>query len=354
MADKADPIEKKASREATDWSILLKDDAENEELRRDFEAWLAHSSVNASAWRALQQASQAMDTATPVFSDRWKPFLAEARGEASSSGEDVSRWKSKRALQSTPGLRSPSVRHKRRRSALRLGGIAVAASLLAVLAGPDLLLDLRADYTTGKAEIRTIDLPDDSRITLAPESALDIAYTPGERGIRLLAGEAFFEVAPNGERPFRAAADSIEVTVLATGFGLRRSEDGAEVAVEHGRVRVDHADVSTPFAETLTAGEAVQVGWAGGAERSDAPIDQIAAWRRSQLVARDEPFGAVVDELRRYYGGRIILMDEELARRPVTGVYNLADPVAALRAIARAQNAVVQRITPWLIVVTAS
>ena len=76
MADKADPIEKKASREATDWSILLKDDAENEELRRDFEAWLAHSSVNASAWRALQQASQAMDTATPVFSDRWEPFLA--------------------------------------------------------------------------------------------------------------------------------------------------------------------------------------------------------------------------------------------------------------------------------------
>lgn len=354
MADKADPIEKKASREATDWSILLKDDEENEQLRRDFEAWLAHSPVNASAWRALQQASRAMDRATPVFTDRWKPFLAEARGEAPSGGGDESRWGREHALQSMPGLRSPSARHKRRRSAIRLGGIAAAACLLAVLAGPDLLLDLRADYTTGKAEIRTIDLPDESRVTLAPESALAIAYTPGERGVRLLAGEAFFEVAPNGQRPFRAAADAIEVTVLATGFGLRRDEDGAEVAVEHGRVRVDHAAVSAPFAETLTAGEAVQVGWAGGAERSDAPVDQIAAWRRSQLVARDEPFGVVVDELRRYYGGRIILMDEGLARRPVTGVYNLADPVAALRAIARAQNAVVQRITPWLIIVSAS
>ena len=43
-----------------------------------------------------------------------------------------------------------------------------------------------------------------------------------------------------------------------------------------------------------------------------------------------------------------------LAARTVTGVYNLKDPGAALRAIARAHNAVIRYVTPWLILVSAS
>ena len=109
-----------------------------------------------------------------------------------------------------------------------------------------------------------------------------------------------------------------------------------------------------PVAETLTAGQSVRVSWAGRAERSDGPVDRIAAWRRDQLIARDEPLGAVVDGLRRYYAGKIIVADGVLAAQPVTGVYNLADPVEALRGIARAQNAVVRRITPWVVIVSAS
>jgi transmembrane sensor len=191
-------------------------------------------------------------------------------------------------------------------------------------------------------------------VTLAPQSAIDIAYTPGERRIRLLAGEAFFEVTANPERPFRVAAGAVDVTVLGTDFDVRRGEDGADVSVAHGVVRVDHATADPPVAETLTAGQSVRVSWAGRAQRSGGPAERVAAWRRNQLIARDEPLGAVVDELRRYYAGKIIVTDEALAARPVTGVYNLADPVEALRGIARAQKAVVRRVTPWVLIVSAS
>ena len=64
--------------------------------------------------------------------------------------------------------------------------------------------------------------------------------------------------------------------------------------------------------------------------------------------------GTVIDGLRRYYAGRIIITDDTLATRTVTGVYNLADPLAALRGIARAQNAVVRQVTPWVLLVSAS
>ncbi len=346
MTGKTDPIRKRASQQATDWLILLKDDPDDAELRRQFEAWRHESPVNATAWEAMQQASRAMDKATPVHSDRWKPLLDELRGET--------------RRDNTGDTRATVVRGRHtvgrigRRTAIRFGAIAAAACLLAILVGPELLLDLRADYATGTAETRTIRLPDDSTVTLAPESAIAVAYTPGERGIRLLAGQAFFEIAPDTGHPFKVATRSVDVTVLGTGFDVRRGDDGASVAVEHGMVRVDHATAAPPVSEALTAGQSVRVSWAGRAERSDRPVDQIAAWRRNQLIARDEPFDAVVDELRRYYAGGIIVTNAALAARPVTGVYNLADPVAALRGIARAQNAVVRRVTPWLIFVSAS
>lgn len=354
MTGNNDPVDKQASKEATNWLILLNDDPEDAGLRRAFEAWLEKSPANAAAWEAMQRASKAMDKARPVHTERWKPALAELRAKAETDGASAAPSKILRTRHPSPLNGRRTANWINRRQAIRFGGFAALACVLVVLVGPSLLLDLQADYATGTAETRIIRLPDDSAITLAPESAVAVAYTPDKRRIRLLAGAAFFEVAPNAERPFEVAAKTLDVTVLGTRFGVRRSDDGADIAVEHGTVRVGHPSTVPPVAETLTAGEAIRVSWAGRAERRAIPTDQIAAWRREELIARDAPLGRVVDQLRPYYAGRIVITDGALAARPVTGVYDLDDPVSALRAIARAQNAAVRRVTPWLIIVSAS
>ena len=354
MTGNTDAVEKQASKEATDWFILLKDDPDDAVLRREFEAWRQKSPVNATAWDAVQQASKAMDKARPVYADRWAPPLAKLRAQAQGEGANDQRPTVVGARRSADAQR-PSRRARRsRRRAMHFGGLAAAACLMAILVGPDLLRDLRADHATGTAEVRTVKLPDDTAVTLAPESAIAVSYTSAERYVRLLDGEAFFEVTQDMERPFRVAARGVDVTVLGTAFDVRRGDEGARVAVAEGVVRVSHDGAAPAVAETLAAGQLVQVSWAGQAERSDLPVDRVAAWRHNQLIARDQPLGAVVDELRRFYAGRIIVTDAALAARPVTGVYNLADPIAALRGIARAQNAAVRRITPWLILVSAS
>lgn len=346
MTGNTDPVQKQASKEATDWLILLKDDPDNVTLQREFQTWLETSPVNSAAWEAMQQASNAMNKARPVHTERWQPLLAELRGETVDRG----------AVDVPPKpVRMPHPDWSTaRRHAIGFGGIAAAVCFLAVLFGPGLLLDLRADHATGTGETKTIRLSDDSTVILAPESAIAVAYTSGERHIRLLAGRAFFDVVPNAERPFKVEARAVDVTVVGTGFDVRRGEDGASVAVEEGVVRVGHATMLPSVTETLTAGQLIQVSWEGRSERSSRPVDQIAAWRRNQLIARDEPLGTVVDELRRYYAGTIIVTDAALAARPVTGVYNLDDPIAALRGISRAQNGVVRRVTPWLIFISVS
>jgi len=331
MAGTIDPISTRASRQATDWLILLQDDPEDAALAGRFEAWLRQSPANADAWEATRRASGAIAAATPAFADRWRPYLDEARRQGR------------------------GVAPLRRRWAAGLGAVAaLAASIAVVVAGPGLLLGLRADLATGTAETRSVRLADDSVVVLAPESAIAVDFAAGERRIDLLAGEAFFEVAADPGRPFRVAAGPVDVVVLGTGFAVRRGDAGAEVGVEHGVVRVDRAEALPPVSQTLPAGGSLRVGWSGPAEPGRLPAGQVAAWRRNQLIAQDQPLGEIVDVLRRYHAGLIVVTDAALAARPVTGVYNLADPVEALRGVARAQKAVVRRVTPWLLLVSPS
>ena len=353
MAENKFSGEKQASREATEWMILLKDDPDDAALHTAFEAWLSKSPVHVSAWQDMQRASKAMDRAVPVFADKWQPMLADMRGER--GGPSVSTPVSQNARPEASRFASYlGARHIGRRQVVAFGAVAAAACLMLAVVGPDLLRNLRSDYATGTAETRTVRLADDSMVTLAPESAISVVYTPGDRQIRLLAGEAYFDVSPNPDRPFQVGVEAVTVTVLGTAFDVRRGADETDIAVSHGVVRVDTAAGNPPVTETLTAGQAVRISWSGHSKRGDSPVQQVAAWRQNQLIARDEPLGIVVDQLRRYYTGKIIVTDDALAAQSVTGVYNLADPVEALRGIARAQNAVVRRITPWLVVVSRS
>ena len=82
--------------------------------------------------------------------------------------------------------------------------------------------------------------------------------------------------------------------------------------------------------------------------------DEIAGTPEIALPAvRDRPLAEAIDELRGYHAGFILLTDGALGARRVSGVYNLNDPVAALSAMAGAQGAVVRRLSPWVLLVSA-
>lgn len=330
MAVAPDHDRQRASREATDWLILLQEDPDDPHLLQRFEAWLHNDPANEVAWEATQRTADAIATVPPTYSARRGAFAARQNMARS-------------AL-------SPHRRTRRRRT-VQLAGLAVAACL-ALLFAPNAVLRMQADFATGTAETRQIRLDDGSAVSLAPDTAIAVAYIAGERRVRLLRGEAFFEVTPNPDRPFRVASGDIAATVLGTAFDVRRTDGGTSVAVEHGVVRVDCTAASPPVSERLEAGQSVRVSWLGQSIRADQPPGQAAPWRKGQLIALDRPMHEVVDRLRPYVHGTIILADRAMAARPITGVYNLSDPVEALRGIAGAHGGTVRRITPWVLVVS--
>ena len=67
------------------------------------------------------------------------------------------------------------------------------------------------------------------------------------------------------------------------------------------------------------------------------------AWRRGQLVYHDQPLRTVVADLERYRGGRVLVLDDQLAAARVTGVFALGDPDAALDAIGTTLGVTVTR-----------
>lgn len=323
---------RRAGKEASVLFVLLSEQPDDPALKARIDAWCAESPLHDEVWQRTCRTYRMMGGSPARYEAEWR---------APAGPRDA-----------MPASSAPWPRHRRRR-ALLAGATLALAACLAIAAAPAVLLQLEADVVTATAELRTIDLEDGSRIRLAPRSAIDVAFSGEERRIRLLQGEAFFEVTPDARRPFRVVARDVVATVLGTAFEVALRDGGASVAVQHGQVRVDDGKAWPPLSTTLQAGDWLRVGAHAVTERGNRSPRDIGDWTASQLVARNRPIGEIVDRLRGYYGGVIVVQDSAFAGRLVSGVYDLRDPEATLRNLASAHDAVVRQLSPWMLLVTS-
>lgn len=316
-----------ALREAVDWTILIDDDPSSVELHDGLEAWRARDPLHERAWT---QASHASD----LIAQTRKVVLFPAASHQSRPAEALAHRKASRFR---PGRR------------IVLSGAAAAAA--AWLAVPQLLLQVRADHITAAGEERTVRLDDGSTVRLAPASAVRVAYTHGSRNVELLRGEAYFEVARNPARPFHVRSENAAVTVLGTGFDVRRGASGTDVAVRHGRVRVASSDRSRG-AVSLGVGDWVHVPDSGQVASGRGSASLVGAWTERRLTAVDRPLSEVLADLGRYHSGAIILTDRRFGQSSVTGTFEAGDPFRAASLIVQPHGGKVRQITPWLIIVS--
>ncbi|TWA66416.1 FecR family protein [Azospirillum brasilense] len=228
--------------------------------------------------------------------------------------------------------------------------LAAAALLLAigVHLQPTLALRLTADHRTDAGERREIALPDRSRLILDTDSAVALDFAEGRRHVRLLRGQAYFDVVGDPAHPFRVTAGFSEVEVTGTAFTVRSDGGQDAVFLERGRVSVSRRE---PPGQTLSLvpGDRVTA-TADGLSAPARPDPAVAlAWKDGRYVFRDQPFATVVDTLRRYHGAPIVLIGDRLAGARVSGNYRLDDPVAAIRSLADVVGAHVTELPAGLI-----
>ncbi|HEY8065546.1 MAG TPA: FecR domain-containing protein [Methylosinus sp.] len=209
-----------------------------------------------------------------------------------------------------------------------------AAAAVAVFASYDeIALRLEADHFTGVGEKRLVTLDDGSHALLDSRSAIALRYSAGERRLRLLSGEAWFEVAPDASRPFVVEAGEGRVTALGTAFDVALEKSGARVTVTEHRVGVASGGKTTIVEEgQQTAFE--RDAPASAPEAVD--LDATTAWRRGKLIVNRQPLGDVLAALGRYHRGYIYCVDRAICARRISGVFGAQED--ALQSLAEIES----------------
>jgi transmembrane sensor len=339
MAEAAKPANEDVPTTASGWLVALCEKPGSRELHVHFERWLAANPAHVRDWEEIAHAADLVRAVPPSYDHEWGEFLRRRQAARTLGGA------------APPVKEAISPPPLRRRLLARVVAVA-AAACLALLVADGLLPRLAADHATASAERRSVTLADGTRVLLAPESAIDVAYTSEARQVRLIRGAAFFEVADESSRPFGVSAGGLSVRDIGTSFEVRLDEQGTGVAVREGVVDVTASRSSGVVAERLEAGDWLRVTRTGPHQRGRTAADEVAAWTQGQLIVKNRPVAEVVDALRPYFGGLVILRGTSLGKQPLTGVYNLADPIDALRAVARAQGASLFQLSPWLVVIS--
>lgn len=307
--------------QALDWVIRLRQPDADGSTRAAFEAWLARSPTHDIEFRHVE----AM-WVSPSFE------------------------KSARGLSPGPRVARPPVAVRRsRRASMQM---ALAASIAVLAIGiwqfPRLQLWLNADYVTAAGAQSTVTLPDGSTMMLNSGSAVAIDFSSGRRNVRLLKGEAFFDVRHDPQHPFRVAAHFGDVEVKGTAFAVKTLDRLDQVVLERGVVDVRRSASADDKARLAPW----QMATATAASIMVSPVDlaNALAWRDGRIVFDNEPFENVVDELRRYYSGSLIVIGDSVKNFAVSGNYRIDDIEGAVRTLADATGITMHRLPGGVII----
>lgn len=195
--------------------------------------------------------------------------------------------------------------------------------------------------TTPKGGQYQIKLPDGSIVWLNAASSLrfPIAFAGSERNV-LLTGEAFFEVKPMSDRPFKVAVQAPwgeggEIEVLGTHFNVNAYTDDAFVRTTllEGSVKIN----SGTSHSTLKPGQAATVNKNGSlAVIKKANTEEAVAWKKGFFSFKEASAQVVMQQVARWYNlgieytGKIPV---KLLSGTIPRSYSIEDMIKVLKVI---------------------
>lgn len=296
--------DERAEREAADWFARLNTLSITSRALEDFQAW-RRAPGNDAAYERME--------ALWEVGGRLQGDPDIARGVAQALNRRS--WLSRLAglWRDAPGLR---------RAATALAAGAVLILTFTVLQGEQ--------YATGVGEQRLVSLDDGTRLRLDTDTRVKVMFGEDGRDVRLIKGQAFFDVAHDAARPFVVHADDAQVRALGTRFDVRLAGAAVKVTLVEGSVEVTDGKASKAW--RLAAGETLATGEAKPQPRR---IDVAAAtsWTSGRLIFRETPLAQAVAEVNRYSRQKVVIDVARLQAVPVSGVFEVGDTPAFVAAV---------------------
>ena len=220
----------------------------------------------------------------------------------------------------------------------RFAGVAIAASLVALLVVPTFFDASSQTYETDKLS-RRVALKDGSSIVIAPHSRLTVE---GRDQSRLaLSGGAWFDIVHDPDRPLTIQAGDTRISDIGTRFDVQSESATVRVEVADGKLEVASDTLSQPI--RLAAGKGLLFdGTSGTAIVAAVAANDMGAWRSGRLSYDAAPLAVVAADLARYASVKV-MVPAALANRRFSGTLVLGDGEAALRDLSQVMELALYR-----------
>jgi transmembrane sensor len=362
-------IEQQASR----WFVLIRSETCTTQDVRDHQAWLSHTTIHQLAYRELEdmwaQVGGFIDK--PEIRDACKRLKTSGPNLGDRLGSDVALPQSSTVEPINQGLFDTKVMWWR--SFAITTSLIVALMCVGQLMQGSWLRDWFRDswsvwnadpiYQTKIGEQKKVNLVDGSSLILDTQTTVIEKFSNTVRLVILERGRAKFDVASDEHRPFIVKAGNGSIAALGTEFVVKKSREQVFVTLIEGRVEVtplltgkgltgkglkekgllstrdpvdrsgigDSPEITNKI--QLSVGQQVSYTDQGVSLTKDVDLLSETSWQDGRLVFSDYTLAQVVDELNRYSKNKIILGDQSLAQRRVTGVFKAGETQKAIRAL---------------------
>ncbi|MGC4097126.1 MAG: FecR family protein [Nitrospira sp.] len=301
------------SDEAIHWRVRLQSDEATDEDRRLFREWEAQSPHHRAAFEKIDGLWDQLDFPSRLV---WEDIRQGSQPVSSETKRVIGGWK----------------------------WAALAASIVLMTVAGLWLSDYGDGWSgktiaTAKGERLSAALEDGSIVHLNTNTAISVELSDRRRFIRLRKGEATFTVAPDHSRPFVVESAGGVTRAVGTVFNVHRQDDDVTVTVLEGTVTVSPRGPSNTsdrhtMLPAVTVGEQVRYSHNTGISPvTSADLIQVTGWQRGQLVFDLKPLGEVIEDVDRYWNGKIIVLTPNLRQHRISGVFKTGDPAAVVHAL---------------------
>ncbi|HAF42605.1 MAG TPA: hypothetical protein DCG90_12695 [Sphingobium sp.] len=271
------------------------------------------------------------DICTWIESD---PRHAVAFARAEAAWEAAERLKSAAADVTLPPLQAIVSEEQQRRLSRNIMVAAAVAVMLFIVAA---IVTVRTfsgveRHATAIGEMRDIALKDGSTLHLNSDSEAEVRFTSNGRKVRILKGEASFDVARDAERPFDVEARAAVIRAVGTAFNVRMRPSLIELTVTHGTVTV-HSGNSIQQKVAAGSGAVIQPRSIALTRLGTKLIDQRTAWRERMVELDGETIEQAAGEFNRYRKAPILIGDTRVSALRIGGRFRTTDSREFLSAL---------------------
>jgi len=324
--------------EASIWLVRLDNGNLSEQSRKELKAWLSADKRHPIALKAMADIWDGMDE-----------VLTNIDEESPSS--NVSVWPLLKPIFQPLAL-------------------AASVSFIAIFIWLAMPADIQKhSYATLVGQQMNTTFEDGSIIHLNTNSRIETEFSDDKRIVKLMKGEALFEVAHDPNRPFIVYANNRLVQAIGTKFVVHIQPKNIQVTVTDGKVKMSAVTSDTVLANLDDSNNAVPLqddiyiakGEKVIVSNNQAPtltrikaesLKRELSWLNGKLVFDNEALFDVIEEINRYVNIEIVLKDPSLHNTKISGRFDLADSEALIEAIELSFNMKSQKLGTNKIILT--